>query len=102
MSALSKGQALKLLKKQLNRCYYCGEDLRFGVPYEQDHIICRAVCGHDRVYNMCIACKDCNRKKADKTLDEFKEYMIRKQPNRLIRGQFYFEFIGLTRFLDGK
>ena len=82
----------KKLNIQRGRCFYCGVDLiGWGLDIEEDHILPFSKYKNGTVNNMCLCCKECNRKKSDKELDEFKK-ILRKE-DKLFRGQFYFEFL---------
>ena len=57
-----------LLEKWEHRCAYCGST---NVPLEIDHVVPRSKGGTDRVSNLVIACKDCNREKGNRDVREF-------------------------------
>jgi 5-methylcytosine-specific restriction endonuclease McrA len=57
-----------LLEKFRRRCAYCGRE---QVPFELDHIRPRSRGGSDRVSNLCLACRDCNAAKGNRTAREF-------------------------------
>jgi hypothetical protein len=57
-----------LLEKWGRKCVYCNEE---DARLEIDHIHAKSLGGSNRVSNLTIACKDCNRKKGNKTLKEF-------------------------------
>jgi len=46
-------------------------NIRSGKPLEIEHIIPESRGGTDRVDNLTLACKKCNKKKGDKTAEEF-------------------------------
>lgn len=53
------------------KCFYCGCDLELG-SFQVDHLKPKAEGGIDS-FNRVPACKDCNRIKASKTIEEFRE-----------------------------
>ena len=57
-----------LLIKHGHQCAYCGKDDR---PLEIEHIQPKSRGGSNRLYNLTIACRPCNRKKGNKTAAEF-------------------------------
>ncbi len=57
-----------LLEKFGRKCCYCGKE---GVPLEIEHIIPKSRGGTDRVDNLCLACRDCNKRKGKQTAEEF-------------------------------
>jgi 5-methylcytosine-specific restriction endonuclease McrA len=57
-----------LLKKWGYECAYCPAT---DVPLEVEHIIPKSRGGADRVSNLTIACKECNRRKDNRTAAEF-------------------------------
>lgn len=56
-----------LERVQLGCCAYCGRARRIQV----EHIVPRALGGRDVFENLAGACWSCNRRKADKPLDEW-------------------------------
>ena len=94
--SLPKSTTKKKLKEQHGRCYYCGCFLEY-VKIETDHIIPKSKGGSSCVSNFCLACKWCNRLKSDMLVREFYKLISEQYPNKLIRGYFYFEFLGLGR-----
>ena len=87
------------MAQQHGRCYYCGCELILGYRdvsnTEIDHIKPLSKYKDGTRGNLCLSCYDCNRKKADLELIQFKQLVLNKYPYKLIRGMFYFEFIGL-------
>jgi len=57
-----------LLEKWGRRCAYCGAE---GVPLEIEHIVPKSRGGSNRVSNLALACRACNRAKGDQTAEEF-------------------------------
>lgn len=57
-----------LLEKFGSKCAYCGAE---GVPLEVEHIIPIDRGGSDRASNLTLACRECNRKKGNRTAEEF-------------------------------
>ena len=96
---LSEKKLSKKIQQQYGRCFYCGELLHKN-DVEIDHILPRSIYKTDRIINLCLACKDCNRKKSDKTMDEFEDYVRKFCPEKQIRGKFYWDFIGLTAWKE--
>ena len=84
----------KKLKEQHNRCYYCG-CLLHNIKIEIDHIVPKSKGGNGCVSNLCLSCQSCNRLKSDKTNNEFYEIVLKQSPEKLIRGQSYYKFLGL-------
>lgn len=58
-----------LLNAQGNRCFYCGEDM--GDTPSLEHLTPVSRGGDNQRYNLVYACKSCNSKKHDKTLEEY-------------------------------
>ena len=57
-----------VLLKWGHKCAYCGAK---EVPLELDHIVARSCGGSDRVSNLCTACRPCNQRKSNQSLEEF-------------------------------
>lgn len=95
MTELSKKSRKNKYYEQHGRCYYCGTDLDM-VKIEEDHIIPFSKSRNGTVLNLCLSCSDCNRKKSDHTPEVFKQIVVIKYPEKLIRGMFYYEFIKLN------
>lgn len=58
-----------ILARDMNTCQYCEKKLPSS-ELTLDHIIPKSKGGRDTYENLCAACQNCNRKKADKTLEE--------------------------------
>jgi 5-methylcytosine-specific restriction endonuclease McrA len=65
-----------LLDKYQRTCIYCGKK---NVPLEVEHIVPKSRGGTDSVTNLTLSCKDCNKKKGDKTAEEFGYPNVQKQ-----------------------
>jgi len=85
----------KKLELQHNKCYYCGLDFTENTKTEIDHILPFSKYHDSSNKNLCISCKECNRQKSNKSIKEFRKLLNIKNPNKLIRGLFYFEFLNL-------
>lgn len=59
-------------KRSRDCCWYCGEELVPGVNRSIDHIVPRSRGGSNDVRNLIGACKPCNARKADMTVEEFR------------------------------
>jgi len=72
-------------------CAYCRLDMRDQSQYNihLDHKHPRSRGGSDKIENLCISCKDCNRMKHDRTEAEFreflKEYVARFKPENVVK-----------------
>lgn len=62
-----------LLEKWGRACIYCGAE---NVRLEIDHIVPRSRSGSNRVSNLTICCRACNKKKSNSSLKEF----LKKKP----------------------
>jgi 5-methylcytosine-specific restriction endonuclease McrA len=60
----------KVLKKTGGHCAYCGDELSGN--FDIDHVHPRAKGGSNADDNLMPACKWCNNKKRDKTVEEFR------------------------------
>lgn len=58
----------EMIRKAGGKCFYCGTR---GVTLEADHVFPVSRGGPSLPINLVVACKDCNRKKRDKTGREF-------------------------------
>lgn len=57
-----------LLEKWGRACAYCGKE---HVPLEVEHIAPKSRGGSDRVFNLTLACHECNQKKGNRLVEEF-------------------------------
>ena len=57
-----------LLEKHNRTCVYCGKQ---NVPLQIEHIHPRSRGGSDNISNLTIACEPCNRRKGNRTMEEF-------------------------------
>lgn len=92
--ALSKKTFTEYITRQHGRCYYCGNILTEGFIHI-DHINPFSKSKDGSKTNLCIACSHCNLLKSDLSIEKFYLKVIVKFPEKLIRGMFYFQFLGL-------
>ncbi len=71
-----------LLEKFNRKCCYCGKQ---NIALEIEHIIPKSRGGSNKVDNLCIACTDCNKKKGNKTAEEFGYPDIQKQVKKSLK-----------------
>jgi 5-methylcytosine-specific restriction endonuclease McrA len=65
-----------LLEKWKRECAYCGVK---DVPFQIEHIHCRAKGGSNSITNLTLSCEKCNQKKGTKDIKDF----LKKDPTRL-------------------
>jgi 5-methylcytosine-specific restriction endonuclease McrA len=73
-------QALKrrnILMRDGNTCQYCGQKFTSG-ELELEHVIPRSRGGKSTWENLVAACRDCNKRKADRTPDEAGMKLLRR------------------------
>lgn len=58
-----------LLKAQRNKCFYCGRDM--GEHPSLEHLTPVSHGGDNQRWNLVYACKSCNSRKHDKSLEEY-------------------------------
>jgi hypothetical protein len=57
-----------LLEKWSRKCAYCGKT---DVPLEIEHVIPKSKGGTNRVSNLTLACRPCNKRKGNKPIEDF-------------------------------
>lgn len=77
MKGISAVKRRKIYDKFHGACMYCGKKLEYN-DFEVEHIIPKSKGGGSRISNLGVACKQCNSKKKDKTVEEFKDYISNK------------------------
>ena len=65
-----------LLEKWGRKCTYCGQE---NIPLQIEHIIPKSKGGSNRISNLAIACKKCNQKKGNQSIEKF----LAKKPSLL-------------------
>ena len=60
------------------KCRYCGRSADEGVVLETDHILPRAAGGKDGMENLVTACRECNKGKGDRLLEDYKAVFEKK------------------------
>ncbi len=65
-----------LLEKWSRKCVYCG---KIDAPLEVEHIVPKSRDGTNRVSNLTLSCKECNRQKGNLTAEEYGHPDIQKQ-----------------------
>ena len=76
--AISKATRFEVLKRDKFTCQYCGKSAP-DVILEIDHIVPVANGGKNDIMNLVTACRDCNRGKTSKRLDDNSTIMIQKK-----------------------
>jgi 5-methylcytosine-specific restriction endonuclease McrA len=95
----SAEQVLNLLKKQLDRCHYCGEKL---TEWHQEHKTPLSRGGTDNIENIVVSCPSCNWRKRDKTEEEFYAFLSdTKTPTKIMAGSVGVPFVGGKDKNDG-
>lgn len=67
-----------LLEKWGRKCAYCDAE---NVPLEVEHVVPKSKGGTDRVSNLTVACRECNQRKGNRSIEEF----LARDPERLKR-----------------
>lgn len=106
MSNLSVRTRFEVFKRDRFTCQYCGKTPP-DVLLEVDHIIPRAAGGGDEITNLTTACKECNRGKSDKLLEEGTAPTVSRQAvdeirERLEQAAAYTELVGQQQGLIEK
>lgn len=76
----------EVLDTKGNHCVYCGRLLNTD-NFCVDHAIPKARGGTDDIENLLPSCYECNGKKLNKTISEFREYIKDDVLGRLTRAQ---------------
>ncbi len=71
-----------LREKWGHKCAYCGKT---DVPLQIEHIVPRSRGGSNRISNLALACERCNRKKGNRTAQEYGFPGIQKQARLPLR-----------------
>lgn len=74
---LPKSVRFEVFKRDKFTCQYCGESAP-NVILEVDHIVPVSKGGTDEIMNLVTSCRDCNRGKAGKKLDDNAAVMVQK------------------------
>lgn len=69
-----------MAQKSNGLCWYCGYDIRFKAP-EIDHVHPVVSGGTNDIRNLVLSCSDCNRKKSDFSLDEYRAHIFFMNPD---------------------
>ncbi len=64
--------AARIAAKTRGRCYYCGTDLTPDTA-THDHMVPKSKKGGSGLSNLVLACRPCNQRKADMSVDEYRE-----------------------------
>ena len=75
---IAKSVRFEVFKRDKFTCQYCGESAP-SVTLEVDHIVPVSKGGTDEIMNLITSCRDCNRGKAGKKLDDSSAVMVQKK-----------------------
>ena len=78
--SLPKSVRFEVFKRDKFKCQYCGEEAP-NVILEVDHIVPVSKGGTNDIFNLVTSCRDCNRGKSDKKLDD--DTVVKKQKRQL-------------------
>jgi hypothetical protein len=59
----------------VGHCYYCGRPQEVFGDWQVEHMLPRQQGGTDDLYNLTLACKLCNRRKGNRTVEQFRTYL---------------------------
>ena len=79
-----------LLEKFDRECVYCGKE---NVPLEVEHIVPKSRGGSDRVDNLTISCRDCNREKGNQTVEEFGYPKVQEQARKTLKSTAFMNMV---------
>jgi len=71
-----------LLEKFGRKCVYCGRE---NIPLQIEHIVPKARGGTNRVSNLTLACEPCNKKKGERTAEEFGYPKVQTQAKKPLK-----------------
>ncbi len=77
-----------LYGKQMGVCKGCGQEFRFKI-LEVDHVIPRSKGGSDHISNLQLLCPNCNRRKGDRSMDEFVDLIMQEKQEEMQRMQLF-------------
>jgi len=93
-----------------NKCWYCGIDLTYSLPYyakgiglEMDHIIPKCSEGSDSLENRALSCLYCNRAKGPNRAEDFLAWLAHIRSSRFtcfILGKLSKEIISSLKETD--
>ena len=82
--AIPKSVRFEVFKRDKFTCQYCGESAP-NVILEVDHIVPVSKGGTDDVMNLITSCRDCNRGKRNRKLDDSTAVMVQKKQLDIIQ-----------------
>jgi len=89
---MDKKDRIKIWTKTEGRCAYCGKFLKPNKQwnsFEIDHMHPRIQGGSNDKNNLIASCVRCNHKKSGRTVEEYKEYLIKQFTDCLTDMYFY-------------
>lgn len=90
----------KVYYKTNGKCSYCGEDLEPFGYWHMDHQFPKSRGGSDELDNLMPACKFCNSSKGNKTIDEWKQFLLKDQDSGTFVRFYYERFQEKKDYLD--
>ena len=85
MRNISPKKVIAVYNKTGGRCWYCGKEL--DDDFQIDHANPINKGGSDDISNLLPSCNVCNRRKSDKTVEEYREYLYWKSGMRFTPEQ---------------
>src|SRR4051812_21228360 len=56
-------------------CFYCSIEIKPFDDWEPDHMTPRQQGGDDSLYNLVASCRTCNRRKGNRTVEQYRQYL---------------------------
>ena len=85
MRDISPKRVITVYNKTGGRCWYCGKEL--DDDFQIDHANPISKGGSDDIDNLLPSCNICNRRKSDKTVEEYRESLYWKKGMRFTPEQ---------------
>ena len=99
---LSGSKRAAVIRKSDERCWYCGQDMRWDGTIEHpwnttiDHVVPVSRGGTDDLENLVYCCRGCNQRKGTRTVEEFRERELMRHVRFSSEQESYLASLGLT------
>jgi len=71
MNWIRQDKRLAIYLRDGAACVWCGQSIEDGVTLTLDHLTCHAHGGSNAAANLVTACRACNSRRADRSVEEF-------------------------------
>ena len=88
MALIGTGKRRSAWRRSNGHCWYCGLTLDPFDTFTLDHVVPQSQGGSNAVENLVAACKSCNSSKGQKSVEQYRAYLLKRAGQIFTSEQF--------------